>query len=210
MKKRTLFIGDIHGCFDELLLLLKKVNYKPGFDRLLFVGDLINKGPFSLEVIEYCYKNNLEVVKGNHEYNFLDRIDKKILKNNEIYDKIINSSVDYLTWIRSMPLFIEEKNFLLVHAGLKPNTHPSKTDPEILTKVRNWEEGKILKPWYEFYNDKKIIVYGHWAAQGLMIRNNTKGLDSGCCYGRQLSCYILEENLVIQVDALKEYFQVSY
>lgn len=52
---RTIIIGDVHGCFDELQELLKKVNWEREKDRLVFVGDLVNKGPKSLEVISSIF-----------------------------------------------------------------------------------------------------------------------------------------------------------
>ena len=62
-------IGDIQGCFDELMLLLEKINFDPKKDELIFAGDLINRGPKSLEVLEFCLanKDSIEIVLGNHD-----------------------------------------------------------------------------------------------------------------------------------------------
>ena len=62
-------IGDVQGCFDELMLLLEKINFNSKNDELIFAGDLINRGPKSLEVLEFCLKNkkSIEVVLGNHD-----------------------------------------------------------------------------------------------------------------------------------------------
>ncbi len=65
--KRKIFIGDIHGCYTELKKLLKKLDYNSKQDRLISLGDLINKGPASAKVLDFFMSNDLEVVKGNHE-----------------------------------------------------------------------------------------------------------------------------------------------
>ena len=59
-------IGDVQGCFDELMLLLDKINFDSKNDELIFAGDLINRGPKSLEVLEFCYENkkSIDVVLG--------------------------------------------------------------------------------------------------------------------------------------------------
>ena len=63
-NRRTIIIGDVHGCLYELKALIAKVNYHPDKDRLIFVGDLINKGPYSREVLEMVFSLHSEVVMG--------------------------------------------------------------------------------------------------------------------------------------------------
>jgi hypothetical protein len=66
-KRRLVFIGDIHGCKEELLKLLKKVNYDPSLDHLIATGDTINKGPHSAGVLDHLIHLNATTVLGNHE-----------------------------------------------------------------------------------------------------------------------------------------------
>jgi hypothetical protein len=66
-QRRLVFIGDIHGCKDELLKLLKKVNYDPSLDHLIATGDTINKGPRSAGVLDHLIHLNATTVLGNHE-----------------------------------------------------------------------------------------------------------------------------------------------
>lgn len=57
------------------------------------------------------------------------------------------------------------------------------------------------RPWYESYTGTKPIIYGHWAAEGLRIRSNTIGIDTGCCFGGALTAYCLESGEIWQVRA---------
>ena len=64
----TYVIGDVHGCFDELKKLLKKISFNPSKDSIIFTGDLVNRGNQSLEVLEFCMKEkSIDTVLGNHD-----------------------------------------------------------------------------------------------------------------------------------------------
>mgnify|MGYP003640389077 FL=1 len=199
---RTLIIGDVHGCLRELDLLLEKAGYRFGDDRLIFVGDLINKGPNSLGVLQRAYELKAEVVIGNHEYSLLFKISQGELP---IYPREI------IDWIKTWPTYIETDQFLVVHGGIIPGVHPGDSEARTLTRIRTWNEStqahgsKDDPAWFEFYEGKKLVVFGHWAAEGLVWRNNAIGLDTGCVYGRKLSCLVLPGKKLVQVDALKEY-----
>lgn len=66
-ERRLVFVGDIHGCRDELLALLEKVNFDPEWDHLIATGDTINKGPHSAGVLDHLIHLNATSVRGNHE-----------------------------------------------------------------------------------------------------------------------------------------------
>lgn len=211
-KRNPLIVGDIHGCFFEFLELLKKVDYNPKKHHLILLGDLINRGPYSFKVLQWVRERDIEVITGNHERGFLKALERGLPLNpifRELADRIAEDLKDWTDWISRWPYFIEEKDFILVHGGLVPGEHPSSSDPRRLAYIRTWD-GKDLggeedTPWYEFYKGEKLVVYGHWAKQGLKIRHNTIGLDSGCVYGRQLSALLLPERKIFQVDAKKNY-----
>ena len=104
-------IGDVQGCFDELMLLLEKINFNSKNDELIFAGDLINRGPKSLEVLEFCLKNkrSIEVVLGNHDIYLLYLIHQNKKK--------------FFSWLIKKPLMLERKNnknekFVISHAGI--------------------------------------------------------------------------------------------
>lgn len=188
---RTLIVGDVHGCIRELDLLLAKVCYTPG-DRLIFLGDLINKGPASLAVLQRVKELGAEVILGNHELALLLEIEQGAKPK---------FPREYIEWMRSWPSYIDTKDFLVVHGGLIPDEDFRASDPRDITRIRLWQE----KPWFELYTGKKLVVFGHWAAMGLVWRDNAIGLDTGCVYGKQLSCLELPGRKLTQVDALEQY-----
>src|ERR1700723_729319 len=69
--KRNIIVGDIHGCLDEFKELIKKLEYNPLHDRMILLGDLIDRGEFSSETVRYAREMHLESVRGNHEHKFL-------------------------------------------------------------------------------------------------------------------------------------------
>ena len=215
--KRSIIVGDVHGCFDELLDLLRNCAFDSVEDRLIFVGDLINKGPKSLETLNFVRDGNFEVTMGNHDLKFLRGCKKNKplgLELEKLKSQLQPNLEGWLSWMETWPHFIETPDFFVVHAGLVPQQHPSQTPIKILANIRHWD-GKGLNlnndqdpAWHELYKEKKLVVYGHWALQGLHIKENSIGLDSGCVYGRQLSAVILPEREIIQVQAHATYISI--
>lgn len=206
-EPRTIFIGDVHGCLKELELMVDKLQIQRN-DRVIMLGDLINRGPDPAGVVAFVYENGFECLLGNHEEEYLHHF-----RGMEPYRSLHNSiGSQKHEWIKNLPLWIETDDFLAVHAGLKPNTNPANTERRILITIRTWDgKGKDLKnpdnpPWYEFYHDRKPVFYGHWARKGLNLRDNTFGLDSGCVYGRMLSAYILESSQLVQIPATRVHY----
>ncbi len=217
-NKRSLIIGDVHGCYDELILLLKKANYDPSRDVLYFVGDMINKGPRSKKVLEFIYQEKAFAVLGNHELALL-RYHKQELDKDHQFHQLKLSLGDHYSfwaeWISSLPSFIETDEFFIVHGGKIPHKSFSESDKKTLCTIRTWDSiGEDFQNsknplWYEFYKEKKTIIYGHHAAKGLTIRENVIGLDSGCVYGRKLSLISFPQRKIYQVKAKKAYFSLS-
>ncbi|MDH5657686.1 MAG: metallophosphoesterase [Spirochaetia bacterium] len=206
-EKRTIFIGDVHGCIDELKEMIHTLRPVES-DRVILLGDLINRGPDPAAVVQFVYESKFECLMGNHEHEYLhyfQTVDK--------YKNLRRSIGEELhEWISNRPLYIEDKDFMAVHAGLVPGEHPSRSKKEILLNIRTWDaDTKNIKnpenpPWYSFYKDKKPVFYGHWAREGLNVRKNTIGLDSGCVYGRGLSAYILESHEIVQINSRKVHY----
>ena len=123
----TYIFGDIQGCFDELMSLLNKINYDPSSDRLGFVGDLVNRGPKSLETLRFIKNlNEPIVVLGNHDLHLL------CMDYDTTYGEQYNQGLtdirnaddkqELLDWLRQQPIMHlnKEQNYCLVHAGIPP------------------------------------------------------------------------------------------
>jgi bis(5'-nucleosyl)-tetraphosphatase (symmetrical) len=202
---RTFFIGDVHGCVEEFIELFEK--FSPAADDKIYqTGDLINKGPCSLAAVEFALKNNIKCVMGNHEAKLLQILDKPRAERNSKELRLLES-VQKPEWIANMvskfPLWIDTGKEILLHAGLEPKkVLLEEMNVRSILTIRLWNE----KPWYEqaAFNNR-MIIFGHWAMNGLVDFPNAKGLDTGCVYGKLLTGYCPEENKFYQVPAKKTY-----
>ena len=119
------FIGDVQGCFTPLMDLLEVIAFNPDHDRLIFCGDLVNRGGRSLDVLRWVYANqrSCDTVLGNHDLSLLSKVQagNKKISNKEF--KAIAMAPDanlLLSWLLKRPLFIERGDYLVIHAGLYP------------------------------------------------------------------------------------------
>lgn len=120
-------VGDIQGCLDQLKCLLARVNFDPARDRLWLVGDLVNRGPKSLETLRFLYsiRESLVCVLGNHDLHLLavaHNIER--LRKADTLREIIDApdSAELLDWLRRQKLlhYDEQRDVALVHAGIPP------------------------------------------------------------------------------------------
>jgi bis(5'-nucleosyl)-tetraphosphatase (symmetrical) len=124
----TWAIGDIQGCYDELRALVAQLGFRPDRDRLWFTGDLVNRGPGSLETLRYVRSlgDNAITVLGNHDLHLLAvafATKRKIKSADTIEDVLDAPDRDaLLEWLITRPLahFDASRATLLVHAGLVP------------------------------------------------------------------------------------------
>jgi bis(5'-nucleosyl)-tetraphosphatase (symmetrical) len=123
----TYAVGDLQGCLQALQCLLKQVAFDPQRDRLWLVGDLVNRGPQSLETLRFLYsiRESLVCVLGNHDLHLLAagrNIER--LKKADTLREIIEApdSAELLEWVRQQKLmhYDEQRNVALVHAGIPP------------------------------------------------------------------------------------------
>lgn len=212
MASRTIVVGDIHGCFDELKELLKKLKLKPS-DRVVSVGDLVSKGPKTSQVLDlFMTDERFSTVIGNHDlilrrsWNGEDVELKQGHK--EINKKLKRHKDKYLQFLNGLRFVIDLDTHLVVHAGLRPNVELHSQTTGDLTRIRvlgpdrESEEGT---PWYHVYNGEKTVLFGHWPAAEPRRGPKAIGLDTGCVYGYSLTAYIIETDQFVSVKAKRAY-----
>jgi len=217
---RRLFVGDLHGCRQELEDLLTQFAFNPNDDQLFSVGDIVGKGPDVVGTLALLQSLNARVVLGNHDLRLLEGADKKESDRDENQIKYLHSLGNqiepWLTYMRGWPLWIDLPDVLVVHAGIEPGKkNLDDMHPYVLTHIRTWDgEGKHLNrpddpAWFDCVTWPKTIVFGHWAKRGQVNEMGFKGLDTGCVYGRKLSGWCPETNSWHQVSARATYQTIS-
>lgn len=212
---RTVFIGDVHGCSRELQDLLDRIRWTPD-DRVVFVGDLVGRGPDSRGVLEQARRIQAVSVVGNHELRFLRvRAARALGERGAPLSPGHYADLDAFTeedWacMRAMPKALEfpEHGVLVVHAGIVPGLPIDQHSLDDLTRMRAIDaEGKATSrysptPWAASYRKAPHVVFGHNARAGLQLYSHATGLDTGCVYGNALTALLLAENQ--QVPATPE------
>jgi hypothetical protein len=209
---RTLVVGDIHGCYDELQDLLALVGFT-GDDRLVCVGDLVVKGERSREVLDlFMTDARFASVLGNH-----DRAVMRALRGEEIELKhtqeqcvgeLSRHGRRYAEYLSSLPLWLDLGAYAVVHAGVRPGVPLSGQTIEDLTELRTLGPDRTSRagvPWYDLYDGEKTVLFGHWPASPPRRGPGALGLDTGCVYGYELTALVLEEGRLVSVPARRAY-----
>ncbi len=167
MTQRRIFIGDIHGHYEALMLLLEGIAPNPS-DQVYFVGDLIDRGPQSAQVVDFVMRSPYQCILGNHEQMLLE-----VMANNQAADfrqawlysggkatldsyKTGRVTLDHIDWLRSLPTHLDLGDVWLVHAGLDPRLPLHEQSAEQFCWIRD-EFHSISEP---FFADK-LIIAGH-------------------------------------------------
>jgi len=121
----TYAIGDVQGCYDELRKLLGEIGYRRGRDKLWFVGDLVNRGPKSLEVLRFVASlgDAAVTVLGNHDLHLLAQYEgvEKLKEKDTFQDVLDAPDCDELIgWLRKRPMMHADGPYAMVHAGILP------------------------------------------------------------------------------------------
>ena len=212
MSRRTIIIGDIHGCYDELCELLDRVGPVAG-DRVISVGDLIVKGEKNREVLDlFSVDERFSAVIGNHDRALLRYWRGEAVKLKESQERTrVELEPDrerYSAYLNSLPYMIDLGTHLVVHAGVRPGVALKDQAAEDLTELRTLGEDRTSRvglPWYEVYDGDQVVLFGHWPASQPRRAPRAIGLDTGCVYGYQLTAYIIEADDFISVKARRDY-----
>lgn len=212
MGNRLIAVGDIHGCYYTLLDLIEKIDLDVTKDTLVFVGDYIDRGPYSYEVIRYLQnlqrkmgKDNCVCLRGNHEQMAIDAdgelTDLRICNGGQVTEWSFRDKDselrDFVGWFRSLPLVYDTPNILFCHAGLSDPTFEKNTQHDLL-----WGRDWIMR---DSRPRVKQVIFGHTPKENFSPYTTKTGdlcIDSGCVFGGRLSALIIEE------DALEQYSRV--
>jgi len=218
MNGRLIAVGDIHGCHNEFSDLLDQLELTAG-DRLVLLGDLVNRGPSSTKVIDLAKGANAISLLGNHELRLLKfkkTGDRKYMKEHDLetYDTMRPEDWAYL---EAMPLTFEEPelNTVFVHGGFLPSEPWQRQSAEVVTRIQVVDrDGRPRKradepdapSWADLWGGPPFVVYGHTPRPDVYKLKWSIGIDTGCVMGGQLTAYILPERRIIQVKARERYF----
>jgi hypothetical protein len=226
--RKILFVGDVHGCHDELDELLEKAGVYESDDIIvIFVGDVCNKGPKSIETVRLIRQlgSMAYSVRGNHEQAVLYRLKQfdqmaKLPKN---YSWITELSPEERLFLERLPftILIPLLNVIVVHAGLVPGVKLPDQKPRSMINMRNYVHEKLSGSkniddglrWGSQWPGPQFVIFGHDARRLLQKYRHAIGLDTGCLYGLKLTGYMLnvdDENPLqngkfISVDAHSAY-----
>lgn len=207
----TLVVGDIHGCYDELLALMVLADLAES-DRIVSVGDLIDRGPKSWEVVDF-FRSRPEsrfAVRGNHEWKHLLHADTPVIPSHagmitrgQMGPERYALAQEYF---RTMPLWIELPEAIVVHAGVDPGVSLLETEAKLIMGVAS-----NTRPGFDgesdwWFDDPRLdlakpVIFGHHVfpevARGQ--RQNVWGINTGAGYGKPLTGLLLPEFRVFSV-----------
>jgi serine/threonine protein phosphatase 1 len=205
-------IGDIHGCFDQLRALMDKIPIQMGRDKLVFMGDYIDRGPESYAVVEYLIELRdrfpaVVFLKGNHEEmleNYLEGADRFTYLLNggqQTLDDYLRRvgpvqkraiPENHLAFFKSLVLFHQTENYIFVHAGLRQNLPLEKQRMEDMLWIRE----QFVTSRHDF---GKKVIFGHTPFPEPLVESNKIGIDTGAVYGNRLTCVQLPEETFFSV-----------
>ncbi|MBQ3158548.1 MAG: serine/threonine protein phosphatase, partial [Clostridia bacterium] len=166
-------ISDIHGDYELFIKLLKKINFSEK-DKMIVLGDMLDKGEKSIKLLEFLFgehRNNFECIMGNHEHDLLKYYyklldigkysEEEIVRHcNDFSDIREGLTIELIKELESLPYFIEYDDFICVHASVPLDDEDvvkslHKAEIEELVYDRRFKAPLILP------NNSKCVVFGH-------------------------------------------------
>ena len=207
MSEGKIFVvGDVHGCLEMLKRLIDKIEWNSSNDRLIFIGDYIDRGQDSKGVVDFILKLKkdsplIQCLIGNHEQMFLDYLSgvdsQSFILNGGLptlrsyneerlrsEDPLIPSA--HLDFFSSLLPMIELEQCYIVHAGFRPNIRIE--DQDIIDMI--WIRDEFI---YSDYDFGEVVIFGHTPFNSPIIMKNKIGIDTGAVYGNCLTCLELPE-----------------
>lgn len=218
---RTIIVGDIHGCYEEFCLLLARLRFDESCDKLIVLGDIMDRGPDSFHVYQKARElsramgERFVLIRGNHDQMFINASKsrdnkfhwycngaKRTVDSFKRNHGDIDECRDFLL---TTPLYYETDEFICVHAGAR-NRPMNEQDADTLL----WDR-QILE---EYLYDGKLLIAGHTPLQNALFISSTglrlelrdgkklalpkKGyicLDTACVFGNRLTAMIIEDGM---------------
>lgn len=228
-------IGDIHGCLEELHHLFEQLGYQkqenlfyhPDGRMPVFIGDITDRGPRSVEVIQLVcnmvlHQKNATYVPGNH----CNKLYRYFLGNNVMVKNGLETTAaefralnhqqqewireQFITLYEQSPLYLKipEVHAVIAHAGIK-ESFIGRYDKEVKTFVlygdisgkKDAQGRPVRNDWAKHYNGSRWIVYGHTPVLQPRISGKTINIDTGCVFGNALTAFRLPEEQTVKVPS---------
>ena len=229
-------IGDIHGCCDELELLLEKLGYgktdgvyvHPEGRKAAFLGDFCDRGERNADVLrlvmDMVKAGNAIAVPGNHDVKLLKYLrgkrasvthgmDKTVAELEALGEEFKSETAEFLDSLISHYV-LDDGNLVIAHAGLKQEyigRGSARVRDFCLYGETTGETDAYGLPvrldWAADYRGDAAVVYGHTPVREVKSQNNTFCIDTGCVFGGKLSAYRYPEGEIVAVDALRQYYE---
>ena len=210
MQNRIFVIGDVHGCYHTLLKLVDKL---PTDAKLIFAGDLCDKGNFSKDVFEYVINNNHTCIYGNHEDLYLKHIKDAVFENRHSiwsqnrafggaatiasYGDDLGLIDKHLSWIKTLPKYLEIEKYFITHGfGLPYYQRKDILEHQKKLYVNRIDMDEFTHDWEDYANYDVINIFGHCKFDDVLIGDNYFGIDTACAYGNKLTAIELKTHKI--------------